>query len=383
MAILVILVVASLAAFLTDHKTVTNTFTIGNVEIELTEPSWNSENGIDIAPGAVIAKDPTIKNIGVNDAYVFAKITVPVANVTISGATEPAKTQLFTYSLKDGWVEVGNATETDSAYVHVYAWAAEGAMTTLAKDATTSPVFDSVTFADLADPSEVTGELQIVVDAYAIQSDCGETAPADVWALFGETPEPGPTPETEYKEIGGKVFYDAGVNNGLTYTFYDADEQEITYTNIASLENAKYYSTTGTRTDGSGDRFYVLGTDGTGAALTVTGTWGPTETAGGTANTIGAGKTNTATLLGKYKNTDNTIWKALEAKEGDWFIGSEGELSELQKSTIASSEFTSDIWTSTEVGENTYQARCWYNSYSQMYLDAKNITKKALLFTAF
>jgi len=61
-------------AYLTDSEAATNTFTSGSVKIDLVEPSWDPENGQDLAPGDVIPKDPAIVNVGRNDAYMMLKV---------------------------------------------------------------------------------------------------------------------------------------------------------------------------------------------------------------------------------------------------------------------------------------------------------------------
>ncbi len=61
-------------AYLTDRETETNVFTVGNVEIELTE---DFEQGIKLLPGSVVEKTSTIKNVGDNDAWVFYAYGVP------------------------------------------------------------------------------------------------------------------------------------------------------------------------------------------------------------------------------------------------------------------------------------------------------------------
>lgn len=61
-------------AYFTDQKEVKNTFSVGNVSITLTEPSWVEETAT-LIPGRTIAKDPTIAiDAGSQDAYTFMKV---------------------------------------------------------------------------------------------------------------------------------------------------------------------------------------------------------------------------------------------------------------------------------------------------------------------
>lgn len=72
------LVVGMSLAYFTDTDSKTNTFTVGNVDITLTEPSWlgdTSEDAVRLIPGKTIAKDPTITVAqGSQTAYTFMKV---------------------------------------------------------------------------------------------------------------------------------------------------------------------------------------------------------------------------------------------------------------------------------------------------------------------
>ena len=74
-ALVAIAIVGASLAYFTDTKTVKNTFTVGNVKIDLTEPSWNANDAHSLMPGATFEKDPTITVAqGSQDAYVFLEI---------------------------------------------------------------------------------------------------------------------------------------------------------------------------------------------------------------------------------------------------------------------------------------------------------------------
>ena len=51
-------------AFLTDTKEITNTITVGDVSIELTEPNYDASLYTALCPKQAIKKDPTVKNTG-------------------------------------------------------------------------------------------------------------------------------------------------------------------------------------------------------------------------------------------------------------------------------------------------------------------------------
>ena len=74
---LAIMLVGASLAYFTDTDEATNTFTMGKVDIDLTEPKWDEEtpNGAKLMPGTVIDKDPTI-TVAQNseDAYLFLDV---------------------------------------------------------------------------------------------------------------------------------------------------------------------------------------------------------------------------------------------------------------------------------------------------------------------
>ena len=54
------LVIGASLAYFTDTESKTNTFTVGNVDITLTEPAWLGDTSADdvrLIPGKTIAKD--------------------------------------------------------------------------------------------------------------------------------------------------------------------------------------------------------------------------------------------------------------------------------------------------------------------------------------
>ena len=178
-----VLVIGGTIAFFTDTDSATNTFTIGKIDISLSEPNWNASNAQNVTPGKVIAKDPTITNDSTtNSAYVFAKVEVPALN---------SSTPLFTYTINSGWTEVGTASFADGKITYVYAYGNNTAMTELISGSSTSTaVFDSVTFNSTLTSSDLAGvntTQNIVITAYGIQIDnLGETTPSGIWGLFSE-----------------------------------------------------------------------------------------------------------------------------------------------------------------------------------------------------
>ena len=67
-------VIGGTLAWLTDSKELTNTFTVGNINIELDESSFNAKNA-NLVPGTTIAKNPTVTvKANSEDCFVYVMI---------------------------------------------------------------------------------------------------------------------------------------------------------------------------------------------------------------------------------------------------------------------------------------------------------------------
>ena len=77
-ALLAVFAIGGSLAYFTDTEEKDNTFTVGNVDIQLTEPNWVSSGSVDapeVYPGEPLAKDPTVKNNGANPCFVRIQVT--------------------------------------------------------------------------------------------------------------------------------------------------------------------------------------------------------------------------------------------------------------------------------------------------------------------
>lgn len=199
--LLLVFVVGGAIAYFTDTDTKTNTFTIGSIDITLTETGWdaladtNSNDIPDVAenmlPGQSVTKDPVINNVSTkNAAYVYAKVEVPCTTIV---APAVSSEELFTYTVNSGWTELTISNElpvacTDGGTAtHVYYYGSNGTLTSLASGASTSAaVFSSVTLRSTLKGNEgLTGQKQIVITGYGIQTEgLSSVTPAAVWANF-------------------------------------------------------------------------------------------------------------------------------------------------------------------------------------------------------
>lgn len=112
-------------AYLTDTKTVDNTFTMGNVAIKLDETNVNdptgdrvTSNAYNVYPGAVVTKDPIVHNTGKNAAYIRATVNVsnwmnlcaayyPESGFEFTKPGYEKSLELLVGTLGEGWSVVG------------------------------------------------------------------------------------------------------------------------------------------------------------------------------------------------------------------------------------------------------------------------------------
>lgn len=160
LTLLVAGVVGGTLAWLTDQTAeVKNTFTVGDINIGLTETTTDYK----MVPGNTIAKDPTVTVKANSEAcWLFV-------NVTESANLD----DFITYAIATGWTEL----EAGVYYREVPASAADQTFSVLAGDAVT--VKSDVTRAMLE--TAKTDAPTLTFKAYAIQKDHFATADA-AWA---------------------------------------------------------------------------------------------------------------------------------------------------------------------------------------------------------
>lgn len=184
-------------AYLTDTKTVDNTFTMGNVKITLDESKVDesgkavegdrvTSNTYNVYPGAVVTKDPIVHNTGKNAAYIRATVNVsnwmnlcaayyPDFKETFPNDGYKAALNLLVGELGEGWSVVGvEAGDTftigqfDAKFILRY----EGA---LASGDDTTAMFQTVTIPAGIDNANTDSFKEVKVVAQAIQADGFDT----------------------------------------------------------------------------------------------------------------------------------------------------------------------------------------------------------------
>lgn len=198
----VLLVAASMLgtmAYLTDNKTVTNTFTVGQVKIKLDEAKANPDgslvenadrvkgNSYKLLPGHTYNKDPMVTVLKDSEAS-YIKMTVTFSNAkeldAIFAPNGADMTKIFNGYDPANWTYKGNtkdATANTRTYEFWYKETVDAPNGNVALDA----LFDSITV-----PGTITNEqlatiegMTITVNAYAIQADGFANAEA-AWAAF-------------------------------------------------------------------------------------------------------------------------------------------------------------------------------------------------------
>lgn len=160
LTLLVAGVVGGTLAWLTDQTAeVKNTFTVGDINIGLTETTADYK----MVPGNTIAKDPTVTVKANSEAcWLFVKVT----------ESENLDT-FITYAIADGWTEL----ESGVYYREVSASAADQTFSVLAGNAVTVKSDVTKTMLETAKTDAPT----LTFQAYAVQKDNVASA-SDAWA---------------------------------------------------------------------------------------------------------------------------------------------------------------------------------------------------------
>lgn len=160
--------VGGVSAYLTDYDKAVNQFTVGKVDIELEEPNWKPEDHTKIEPGKDINKDPQIKNTGINDAFVYLEVSVPMADVIAvdqeGNRLDQKLQELFSFTAKENWTKLETKKKQNST-IYVYAYDK-----VLKPEQTTGTLFDTVKFLNIIEGQLDTQQIDMPIRAYAIQT---------------------------------------------------------------------------------------------------------------------------------------------------------------------------------------------------------------------
>lgn len=144
-------------AYFTDEKTAKNTFTVGNVSIELTEPNWavSPEEGSKVYPGEPLPKDPQVTNNGSNPCFV--RIAVDMPTLPDGQGEVKFRTKYVVDALGANWVD-----GKDGYYYY---------RKLLDVTETTTPLFDSILIpVELENETDFDAVYNVIVYAEAVQA---------------------------------------------------------------------------------------------------------------------------------------------------------------------------------------------------------------------
>lgn len=186
-------------AYLTSTDTVTNTFTVGKVNIKLDEAKANSDgtlvegaervkaNSYKLLPGHTYNKDPMVTVLGGSESsYVKMTVTFSKANELDAIFAPDGADMLKIFNGYDAanWIAKGNSKD-ETANTRTYEFWYKEAVAAPTADVALDALFDSITV-----PGEITNEqlatiegMTITVNAYAIQADGFADADA-AWKAF-------------------------------------------------------------------------------------------------------------------------------------------------------------------------------------------------------
>ncbi|MGN0965609.1 MAG: SipW-dependent-type signal peptide-containing protein [Dysosmobacter sp.] len=199
LALTAALAVGGTLAYLTSQDSVTNTFTVGNVQIKLNEAKANTDgtlvegadrvkaNSYKLLPGHTYNKDPMVTvQKGSESSYVKMTVTfTKAAELDAIFAPNGADlTSIFNGYDSANWIAKGDTKDTENNTRTYEFWYKE-TVAAPDEDVALDALFDSITV-----PGTITNDqlktiagMTITVNAYAIQADGFANAEA-AWAAY-------------------------------------------------------------------------------------------------------------------------------------------------------------------------------------------------------
>ena len=159
------------AYFTSTDQTVTNVLIPGTVRGELKETDWEEKNGEHVLPGESRKKNPSVRNAGTLDSWMFLEVEIPVKTISLVDSQthrkQPeAKTELFMFEANKNW-ELLERMEEENCVRYVY-----GYRERVASQQETEPLFETITAVPYLEGSLNDQEVfEIPVTAKAIQKN--------------------------------------------------------------------------------------------------------------------------------------------------------------------------------------------------------------------
>ena len=197
-----ILAVGVTLAYMTDREQKVNTFTVGDLDITLSEPKWDdTEDGKDMIPGYESEKDPTVKAV---DGSSYMRMTVEFVSTDASEMTAARVAKIMETINFNGSVGINSAKftkdETRSTVTKYYYNYNE-----IFNEGDEVTLFDNVKIPTTWNQTDlaVLGTYKLVIRVEAIQSFGFENSAAAFTALDAEIA--GGTAQEDYKTVNGGV----------------------------------------------------------------------------------------------------------------------------------------------------------------------------------
>lgn len=155
-ALAVTAITGATLAYFTDSKKATNTFTVGNVKIDLTETNWDasgSKDAPEVYPGEALKKNPAVTNTGANPCFV---------RIQVAGLGSLGDAGMITYETgyQTGVLGADWTLHTDGYFYYTKV---------LAADEKTSDLFDQIRIPTALENGDGTA-YNVVVTAEAVQA---------------------------------------------------------------------------------------------------------------------------------------------------------------------------------------------------------------------
>lgn len=163
-------------AYLTHRpEGVINRMTPGKLSLGLTEPGWDPAEEKWLLPGAEAEKDPTVRNTGTTDAWMFLQVEIPVKNISLVDPVtkrkqNAAETELVQFVPTANWELVSREQgEGNVRYLYGYKEKVKPLQST-------EPLFEKIVMVNYLEGAlDAKERFQIPIRAMSIQSNvCSE-----------------------------------------------------------------------------------------------------------------------------------------------------------------------------------------------------------------
>lgn len=160
-------------SYLEAEDSVTNVFTMGDINVELTEPGWDPDDGKEIYPGDSFSKDPTITATR-GDIYFRVKVELTFEAGTVVADASALVWQTICYGGNPGF-NLGAFTLTPAsaeANIRYYTYTGGTVLPAVLTEGGSVVLFENITIPTSwgNDEFDTIGDYDIVISVEAIQA---------------------------------------------------------------------------------------------------------------------------------------------------------------------------------------------------------------------